>query len=369
MRIGIIGSRGIPNNYGGFEQFAEYLSVGLVKNGFEVYVYCPHDHPYQNPSYSGVHLIHCFDPESFLGTSGQFIYDFNCIMDCRKRSFDLIYQLGYTSSAIWQQLLPSKVILVTNMDGLEWQRNKYNAWVRKFLLYSEKKVIKSSHFLIADSTVIKDYLFKIYHVNAHYISYGAMRFSTPDIQEINKFNLKPFEYYLVIARLQHDNKTEEIIQAVLNSRSDFPLIIVGDPSNKFGKYLVKKYASSKIRFLGSIFDKTQLNQLRYHAALYFHGHSGGGTNPSLLEAMAASARICAHKNPFNESILTEDALYFENIASLTQIIDFDLSKSFWDQKTIHNIARIENYYNWELIIEQYVQFFNRIILKKIEIKQ
>jgi hypothetical protein len=369
MRIGIIGSRGIPNNYGGFEQFAEYLSVGLVQNGFEVSVYCPNNHPYQKSIYKGVQLIHCYDPEKALGTFGQFIYDFNCINDCRKRSFDIIYQLGYTSSAIWQFLLPAKVIVVTNMDGLEWQRNKYNTWVRRFLLYSEKQVIKSSHFLIADSTVIQNYLLKTYNVEPHYISYGAQRFSTPESNVISGYTLEPFKYFLVIARLQHDNKTEEIIKAVLNSTSEFPLIIVGDHSNRFGKYLVKKYASPKIRFLGSIFDKSQLNHLRYHAALYFHGHSGGGTNPSLLEAMAASARICAHKNPFSESILAENALYFENIASLSQIIDDVLPKTSWDQKTMYNIAKIDHFYNWELVFEQYVQFFKMINSKNTDIHQ
>ena len=106
MRIGIIGTRGIPNHYGGFEQFAEYLATDLVKKDCEVYVYNSSNHPYQEKTFKGVHIIHCNDPEEKMGTIGQFIYDMNCILDSRKRKLDIILQLGYTSSSIWSFLFP-----------------------------------------------------------------------------------------------------------------------------------------------------------------------------------------------------------------------------------------------------------------------
>ncbi|NOU46061.1 MAG: DUF1972 domain-containing protein [Bacteroidales bacterium] len=361
MRIGIIGSRGIPNKYGGFEQFAEYLSVGLVGYGCEIWVYCQHNHPYQESTYKGVHLIHCFDPENILGTFGQFIYDFNCILDSRKRSFDLIYQLGYTSSAIWQGLLPKNVVIVTNMDGLEWQRNKYSRLVQKFLLYSEKRIIKSSHFLIADSKVIQDYLLKTYQVKAGYIAYGAEKCCLTDKVHLEKFNCHPHSYYLVIARMQADNNIEVIIQAVLKSETEHPLLIIGSTNNRFGRYLVKKYASEKIRFAGAVFDRSILNQLRRHALIYFHGHSGGGTNPSLLEAMASSAYICAHKNPFNETILGDDALYFVDSESLTKVLNSPIKTLDRETKTNRNLTKTRLYYNWELIVSQYFQTFSEYL--------
>jgi hypothetical protein len=366
MRIGIIGSRGIPNKYGGFEQFAEYLSVGLIGYGCEVWVYCQHNHPYQESTYKGVHLIHCFDPENILGTFGQFIYDFNCILDSRKRSFDIIYQLGYTSSAIWQGLLPKNVVIVTNMDGLEWQRNKYSRLVQGFLLYSEKRIIKSSHFLIADSKVIQDYLLRNYQVNARYIAYGTEMCSLTDTTLLEEFNYLPYAYYLVIARMQADNNIEVIIQSVLKSESVHPLLIIGSINNSFGRYLVKKYASDRIRFAGAVFDKDKLNHLRRNALIYFHGHSGGGTNPSLLEAMAASAYICAHKNPFNEAILGDDALYFEDIDSLTKVLNFPINTLDREAKTNRNLTKTRRYYNWELIVSQYLQTFSEYL--KADIK-
>ncbi|MFZ4549682.1 MAG: glycosyl transferase, partial [Bacteroidales bacterium] len=98
MKIGILGTRGIPNHYGGFEQFAEYLSVGLLELGAEVWVYNSHNHPYQEKVWKNVNLIHCFDPEYKIGLAGQFLYDFNCILDSRNRNFDILLQLGYTTN-------------------------------------------------------------------------------------------------------------------------------------------------------------------------------------------------------------------------------------------------------------------------------
>src|SRR5690349_15755847 len=120
MKIGIVGTRGIPNRYGGFEQFIEFVAPELVNRGHEVYVYNSSLHPYKEPTYKGVHIISKTDPENKIGTAGQFIYDLNCIRDSRKRNYDVILQLGYTSSSIWTFLYPSGSLLVTNMDGLEW---------------------------------------------------------------------------------------------------------------------------------------------------------------------------------------------------------------------------------------------------------
>ena len=151
MRVAILGTRGIPNNYGGFEQFAEHLSKGLVELGYEVTVYNTHDHPYLSPYWGKVRLIHKWNPERYTGTLGQFIYDLLCILDSRKRKFDIILQLGYTSSSVWGWLLPSRSVIVTNMDGLEWKRSKYGKNVQRFLKVAEKLAIKTSDFLISDS--------------------------------------------------------------------------------------------------------------------------------------------------------------------------------------------------------------------------
>lgn len=161
MNIAIIGIRGIPNFYGGFEQFAEYLSRGLLSLGHSVTVYNSNLHPYKNNEWNGVRIIHCRDFEDKIGAAGQFLYDLNCIVHTRKCNYDIILQLGYTSSAIWGWLLPTKKCLIaTNMDGLEWKRTKYSKLVQRFLLFAEKLAVKKCHNLIADSIGIQDHLKK-----------------------------------------------------------------------------------------------------------------------------------------------------------------------------------------------------------------
>src|SRR5690606_39008995 len=134
----IVGTRGIPNFHGGFEQFAEFFSIYMVNQGHEVFVYNSHTHPFQESVFNGVNIIHKKDPENRIGTAGQFLYDLNCILDARKKNYDIILQLGYTSSSVWGRILPKEAIIVTNMDGLEWKRSKYNKYVRKFLKTAEK---------------------------------------------------------------------------------------------------------------------------------------------------------------------------------------------------------------------------------------
>ena len=357
MKIGIIGSRGIPNNYGGFEKFAEYLSVGLVKLGCEVTVYCSHYHLYRSNEFKGVKLIHCFDPEPYIGTAGQFIYDLNCIIDCRQQNFDVIYQLGYTSSAIWLSFIPQKSLLVTNLDGLEWQRNKYSWIVRKFLKFSETYAVSKSKYLIADSTAIQDYVLQTYNKKAEYLAYGADLFNTPDPLILSSFNIRQFAFYLVIARLQPDNQIETIIKAVKNVDNSIPLLIVGSFENKYGRFLKKRYESERICFMGGIYDDRILNNLRHYTALYIHGHSAGGTNPSLLEAMAASSRVCAYNSVFNTSVLGENALFFQDEQTLSNIVKGAQQDDFWNNIIVANRNRIQEDFNWNTIIQQYFHLF------------
>src|SRR5450755_386062 len=199
LKIAILGTRGVPNNYGGFEHIAGYLSRGLVEKGHDVTVYNSSKHPYQANEWYGVHIKHCFDPEYLIGVPGQFVYDLNCIMDTRKKNFDIILMLGYTSSSIWGFLYPQKSIIITNMDGLEWQRTKYSKPVRGFLKFAEKLAVQSSRFHIADSPVIKEYLDNKYKINSKYIAYGAGLCPAADESLLNEFGLDKFQYFLLMA--------------------------------------------------------------------------------------------------------------------------------------------------------------------------
>jgi len=362
MKIGILGSRGIPNQYGGFEEFAEHLALGLKEMEASVWVYCSAHHPYKSSTWNGINLIHCLDAEEWIGTAGQFIYDFHCIRDSRTRNFDIIYQLGYTSSSVWFRLLPDGPAIVTNMDGLEWKRSKYNRLVRRFLKYAEKLAVHTSDTLIADSKAIQKYLLDEYQAVSEFVPYGATIFESPDVQMIRNENLEPGNYHMLIARMQQDNHIEEIIKGLLNSGGELPLLVVGNTQNKMGTYLRKRYECGHIRFPGAIFNRKLLNNLRHFCSVYFHGHSAGGTNPSLLEAMAAGALICAHNNPFNREVLGKNAFYFsrpEDIAEL--LLSGKINPAIRQKFIFSNLKTIKSRYNWEKIIKTYHRLFREMI--------
>lgn len=363
MRIAIVGTRGVPNHYGGFEQFAEFFSVYLVDKGHEVYVYNTHNHPYQEKIFKGVHIIHQYDPEYKIGTAGQFIYDFNCIMDSRKRNFDVILQLGYTSNSIWHFLLPKEAIIITNMDGMEWKRSKYSKKVQKMLRYAEKLAVKSSDYLIADSIGIQKYLKERYQKNSTYIAYGATTFDNPEVAILEEYKLEPNQYNMILARLEPENNIETILDATVLSKTTVITIVIGNYNTKFGQYLKNKYKEiSTIHFLGAVYNLNHLNNLRYYSMLYFHGHSVGGTNPSLLEAMASNALILAHNNDFNKSILKENAFYFSTTEELKNLIQ-TIEKKDNLQKLANNFKAIVEEFNWNKINDQYLQLLEYSVAK------
>jgi glycosyltransferase involved in cell wall biosynthesis len=356
LKIGILGTRGIPNRYGGFEQCAEYLAAGLVNKGHQVWVYNSHNHEYQEKEWKGVHIIHCKDPEDKLGTAGQFIYDFNCIMDARKRDYDVLLQLGYTSNSIWYKLWPKYCKNVVNMDGLEWKRSKYSKKVQRFLKHAEKWAAMNGDVLIADSLGIQQYLKETYNKDSHFIAYGGVVFDAPDISVLNAYHLEPYAYDMLIARMEPENNIEMIIKGHVASGSSRPLIVVGKTNNAFGTYLVETYGKEKgVRFVGGIYDTAIINNLRYHSNLYFHGHSVGGTNPSLLEAMGCNCLIAAHNNVFNKTVLEEDAHYFSDEQQLATLVRRVDDKRAYAAMLENNIKKIRTRYSWARIIDEYEQ--------------
>jgi glycosyltransferase involved in cell wall biosynthesis len=364
MRIAITGTRGVPNHYGGFEQFAEFLSVGLVKLGHHVTVYNSHKHPYQKSEWNGVKIIHCTDPEEKLGTGGQFIYDLNCILDTRKKKFDIILQLGYTSSSIWGWLLPrKKSVITTNMDGLEWKRTKFSKPVQKFLKFAEKLGIKYSDHLISDSVGIQEHIQKKYQQPSVYIPYGAHAFENPTESILTDYKVSKNNYNMLIARLEPENSIEIILDGVADASKNQPFLVIGNHKTTYGEYLKNKYHTHEnIWFLGGIYNLEHLNNLRNYSNVYFHGHTVGGTNPSLLEAMASNAFICANDNIFNKSILGEDAVYFKNHKEVSNFINVS-DKNSQMQKVKNNLQKIKDIYSWEEIIDKYLVHFKKIMSK------
>lgn len=363
MRIAILGTRGIPNKYGGFEQNAENLSKLWVKYGHSVTVYNPDYHPYKDNEWNGVRIKHVFSREDKLGIWGNFVYDYLCLRDAAKQDYNIILNLGYTPSAIFFGLKKkTRAKFVTNMDGLEWKRGKWNRMLKNFIRFCEKRAVNLSDFLIADNPAIEDYYKKTYNVvHIKYIPYGAELFHNPNIKYLDEYDLEPYKYYMLVARLEPENNIEMILDGYLISGAREPFLVVGGLTNKYANYLLKKYEKAKkIKFTGGIYDYNKLSSLRWFSKLYFHGHSVGGTNPSLLEAMASNAYIVAHDNPFNRSVLGNEAFYFKTKHDIKNVIN-RYSEEYRDEFIQKNRMKIKEIYNWKKVSIEYLKVFEEVL--------
>lgn len=370
MKIAILGTRGIPNNYGGFEQFAEYISVGLAELGHDVTVYNPHFHSYTGDSFKGVKIQRINSPEEKIGSIGNFIYDYRSLKHALAQNFDLIYEAGYgTASPSYFLLKDETVPVLTNMDGLEWKRSKWNFITKRLMRYFEKLAIQKSHYLIADNTGIQQYYKDYHNAESIYLPYGADAVYQFDVDVPAVYNLAQDSYLMLVARLEPENNITMILDGYVKSGTSYPFIVIGNHNNKYGAYLKDRYKSNDVRFLGGIYDKAKLDSLRCFAKAYFHGHSVGGTNPSLLEAMASRAFIFAHDNDFNKGVLEANAIYFSSSESLAAKITNikALSNAHREGYLQGNVHKILNYYNWKRVIKLHEEVFTNILEGKKQI--
>lgn len=364
MKISLTGTRGIPNRYGGFEQFAEQLSVRLAERGHEVWVYNPVDHPCRDNTFHKVNIIRKHLHEKLLGPAANYLYDWTCLGDAVSMKSDIILECGYASAAPVFRFIDFKNSkIITHLDGMEWQRPKWSQLTRKIIKRAEKTTIRLSHALVCDHPYIGSYFEETYGVKPWFIPYGADILKDPDSRMIEKYNVSPNEYYLVIARLEPENSLHTIIGGFLKPGCKEKLVIVGDIDTAFGRKLYNKSGTSKnIIFLDGIYDQNILNNLRYFSKAYFHGHSVGGTNPSLLEAMAAGSLIIAHDNQFNRFVLKDNAFYFNTEDDIRSFIGSFRDLSGRKEEMIrNNIRTIEENYRWEDITGRYEELFRSCI--------
>jgi len=300
MKIAILGTRGIPARYGGFETFAEKLAVGLVEHGIEVTVFCESDRETAPECFQGVLLSYVCSPA--LGPLQTILYDLKCLWAAR-RGFDVVYMLGYGAAQFCfiPRLWGAEVWI--NPDGLEWARAKWGVVAKSYFRLMEWISLQVANRIVADAEAIAVSLAERHgRLKAcTVIPYGCEVIETPPpTDSLNTWQLSPSGYYILVCRLEPENHVLEILQAFKQSKSRRQLIVVGN--HRTGSDYVAQLcaiADSRIRMIGTVYEQTVLTSLRYHSFAYMHGHSVGGTNPSLLEAMGCGNLIFAHDNPFN----------------------------------------------------------------------
>ncbi len=355
LKIAVLGSRGIPNNYGGFEAFAQAFAVDMANRGHQITVYTSADHPNKEEYWKGIRRVLLANPEKRWGSFGQFLYDLYANWHSRKQRFDLVLHLGYTSDAIWWWLWPSKAKHLVNMDGMEWLRPKYSRLVRAFLLKGEKWATVRSDGLIADNKAVEQYLTAKYQKPVHYISYGAEIPTSYNEGIVKEYGLATHNYDLIIARMEPDNNIEMAIEA-RQPNDPVPLVIIGNDNAYRCKLMEEHGSKAGVLFLNAIYDQRIIDSLRHFSRIYIHGHSVGGTNPSLLEAMACGCLITAHDNVFNRAVLGDEASYFSSSESLGSMLK-NATVSFREEWRNKNLSKIENNHQWSTIVDQYESLF------------
>ncbi|MBV7458369.1 DUF1972 domain-containing protein [Acidovorax sp. sif0632] len=358
LRIALLGARGIPASYGGFETFAEQLSIRLVERGHEVTVYAEtSESSVEDTFYQGVRVRHKRRPR--WGAASVLAYDCACLWDAR-RGYDLVYMLGYGAAwACWWPRVFGVPVWI-NVDGLEWARSKWGRVARIYLRCMEWVASRVATRLIADAEAIAQRFRETYPKGApsSFIAYGAELVQDRDVDPsvLSAWGLKPRRYMLVVARPEPENHILEIVQGYEMHGSDWPLVIVGDVSGATAyQQLLRQHASDRVRFLGGIYDTGQLASLRVHAACYLHGHSVGGTNPSLLEALACGNWVIAHDNPFNREVARDAADYFATPEQLARSLDLVVGQSdaMLPQRSQRARDIVAEHYTWEGIADAY----------------
>ena len=323
-RLLILGTRGVPAEHGGFETFAEKLSTHLVQKGWSVTVYCQEDWdrtvPYET-MWGRVRRVHI--PVKQQGPIGTMIFDLKAALHARNQAA-LGLTLGY-NTAIFNlvQRLRKKPNLF-NMDGVEYQRAKWGPLAKLWLRLNERIACWSGSHLIADHPKIAEHLLNrsAKKNNLTMIPYGADALMDASAGPIRSLGLEPGKFSTVIARPEPENSLLEIVQGFSREPRGHTLVVLGDfkDDNPYHQRVLAS-ASAEVKFLGAIYDKATLASLRYHSYLYIHGHQVGGTNPSLVEALAAGNPVLAHNNDFNRWVTGPDAaVFFHDATSFAQAL-------------------------------------------------
>lgn len=355
--MAILGCRGIPAQYGGFETFAEQLSVRLAAKGHKVTVYAESDSGnFVNSIYRGVEVRAVPVPQwraaSVIG------FDIKCLWDAR-REFDVVYMLGYAAAfACWLPKINGVPVWV-NIDGIEWKRSKWGPLARLYLRTMEWLTSKVATRVIADAQAMATHFEQCYGGNTpcSYVAYGAPTIDhLADPGSLARWGLSAGNYLLVVARIEPENHVLEIIKGFQASDCRVPLVVVGDyqrPTH-YCKALIESDLSG-IHLLGGVFEPELLLQLRLGACAYIHGHSVGGTNPSLLEAMGCGNVVLAHDNPFNREVLGDAGLYFSSPPDLAAAL-CRFNQMPWSERNSRSAQvrhTVATRYTWDLIADQY----------------
>lgn len=362
--VRILGTHGVPAAYGGFETAAENIALFLVRQGWRVIVYCQGEGtgPTTEDTWQGIERVHI--PVDLDGWKGTSKFDLKSIQHaCQHR--DLCLTFGYNTAVfnVLQRLrgIPN----VINMDGIEWSRARWGFMKQAILYVNERIGCYVGNHLIADHPEIEKYLLtRAPQRKITTLTYGADPLPDAPVQPVLDMGLQPGGYLNLIARPIPENSILEIVQGFSAKPRGKKLVLLGNFDGATDPYhaQVLAAASPEVVFAGAIYDKAKVQALRFHSMAYAHGHTVGGTNPSLVEAMAAANPVIAHDNPYNRWVAQDAALYFKTGEEFSRCVDELLSRPE-RAATLREASRrrFEQEFTWDHVAGQYEQLLLKFL--------
>lgn len=364
MKIALIGTRGIPAAHGGFETCVEEIGQRLVLRGHKVTVYSKFNPKYGKiETYKGMRIVY-IPRLPFKGIETLFAAFLSVIHSLfQKYDFHMVFDNANAPTLIIYKLVGKNYSI--NVDGLGWQRDKWGKYAKKYYKWSEWISIKLCNNIVTDSKAMADYYFKEYNAYSTTIVYGSdiPNVDQSQVQEIlNLYGIEKKRYFLQITRFEPENNPLLTLQAFNNVSSEMSIVLIGGASSKTEySELIKQEASknSAIILPGFIYDKKVLDVIWTNSFCYVHGNHIGGTNPALLQAMAAGRPVISRDCVFNREVLEDYGYFYErNIESLCeQIIYVEKHINEAEMKAKKAVEKIKKVYRWDIITEQYERLF------------
>ena len=357
MRLAIVGIRGVPNNYGGFETLVEYL-VEYLSNDISITVYCSSKDMDSFPgTYKGATLKYI--PITSHGAFG-ILYDSISLVKAASK-YDKVLLLGFGGGFVLPFLMKYRSKIILNMGGLDWKRNKWSPFAQRVIKTAEGLLVKHCGQIISDNIGIQEYILKTYGRQSTLIAYGGdQAVKRPlDQESIDTYPFLKGEYALSVNRIQPDNNIDMILSA-FSKRTKVTFIIVGNWSDsEYGIKTRKRYSHfENLHLLDAIYDRYRLDILRSNCKVYIHGHSAGGTNPSLVEAMYLGLPVFAFASGYNEYTTDNKAYFFKDIEELGSLIDTSAEPDLCEMGSqLEIIAR--KLYLWKIVTDKYKELILR----------
>jgi len=363
MRLAILGTRGIPANYGGFETFAEELSKRLVERGHEVTVYCRSHHVDDElTEYHGVHLKTLPTlKHKYLDTV---VHTFLSALNAAPKRFDAVLICNAANSPFIPVLTWTGTPVAVNVDGLERKRKKWNWLGRAYYRVGERASVWFATEVVTDARVIHDYYLNEYGTQSTMIAYGAEVVRQTDPEAVGRYGVEPEGYILYVSRLEPENNAAMVIEAFRNVRTDLKLAIVGDaPYASEYKSHLRSLAENdpRIIFTGFVFG-SDYKSLQQNAYAYVHATEVGGTHPALIEAMGYGNCVLAYETPENVEVVGEAAILFADTDDLTQKLQLVVDdKTIIEEYRAKAQGHVRREYSWENITDRYEELFRKMV--------